>query len=230
MIQHRVQLLILLTTGLWLTGCHRALDGRKIFLQSEVALDKVRSLRVHLDGIGGREATDAEFACDKDVSHWITLDKPESQKVEYVQTSDTRFIRFLEPQLSDWRASKQDREPGVCTRLKFPAQQTSGDDRAMTVDQQRSLPPFFAYANEPGAQITSRGTEPVANVMCEIWDVKDFMRRPSYLQQHTVWIGVEDRLPRKYVEGDRENPDAVVTYFDYNQQIAIKIPSGDSTH
>jgi hypothetical protein len=225
---HRIRLFILLPIGLWLTGCHRAPDGRKVFLQSEGALDKVRGFRMHLDGIGGREATDAEFACDKDVSHWITLDKPESQKVEYVQTSETLFVRFVEPQLGAWRARKQDFPQGVCNRVKFPAEQTSGDDRRLTVDQQRSMPPFFAYANESGAQITNRGTEPVADVLCEVWEVKDSMRQPSYMREHTIWIGVEDRLPRKYVEGNRENPDATVTYSDYNQQIAIEVPSIDS--
>jgi hypothetical protein len=94
--------LLLLTIVFWPAACQRPPDGRKVFLRSEVALDKVRSFRMHLDGIGGREATDTEFACDKDVSHWITLDKPESQKVKYVQTSDTLFLRFVEPQPGAW--------------------------------------------------------------------------------------------------------------------------------
>ena len=231
---------ILFTVFLPLTGCkqspdgqkafQQAPDGRKAFLESELALDKVQALRIRLDGIGGREVTDGEFACDKDVSHWTTVDKPESQKVEYVQTSDRLFVRFLEPQLGAWRMRKQDSTQGVCNRLKYPAEQTSGDDRRMTIDQQRSLPPLSAYANETGARITSRGTETVAGVACDVWDVQDLMRSPSYMRQHTVWIGTEDHLPRKYVEGDPDNPDAIVTYFDYNQPIEIAIPSVDYAH
>jgi hypothetical protein len=222
----RIRLPILLTAACLLSGCHRSPDGRKIFLQSEVALDKVRNFRMRLEGIGGRQVTDAEFVCDQDLAHWTTVNKPEDQKIEAVQTADTQFIRHLSPDPTPWHSQKQHDQaaPQPCIRLKHPAAETSLEDRSITVDQVSSLPPFFKYANDPGATITSLGTEVVNGIMCEVWYLKGGWHMPD----HTVWIGVEDRLPRKYIEGNSASPDSVITYFDYNQPISIEVPSAES--
>ena len=222
----KIRLPILLTLACWLSGCQGSPDGRKIFLQSEIALDKVRNFRMQLLGNSGRQVTDAEFACDQDLAHWTTLNRQEDQKIEMVQTGNTEFIRYLSPEPTPWRSRKQHDQAGPqpCVRLKHPAAGTSLEDRSITVDQVSSLPPFFKYANDPGATITSLGTEAVNGILCEVW----YLKGGWHIQEHTVWIGVEDRLPRKYTEGNTSYPDVVITYFDYNQPITIEIPSVDS--
>ncbi|MGC2766960.1 MAG: hypothetical protein WB607_15740, partial [Candidatus Acidiferrum sp.] len=50
--------------NLLLAGCQHTVDGRRVFLQSEVALDKVQFFRAHIESYGlGTVATDAQYDC-----------------------------------------------------------------------------------------------------------------------------------------------------------------------
>lgn len=55
-------------------GCSRkpAVDGRKIFLQSETELNKVRSFRAHIvTGEDSGTVTDVQYQCDQGIAHYI---------------------------------------------------------------------------------------------------------------------------------------------------------------
>src|SRR5579863_9384816 len=54
-------------------SCRRTPDGRQVFLQSEAALDAVRSLCMHIENKGARDWADAEFACDQDIMRYVTV-------------------------------------------------------------------------------------------------------------------------------------------------------------
>jgi hypothetical protein len=47
-------------------------DGRKIFLQSETELNKVRSFRAHIvTGEDSGTVTDVQYQCDQGIAHYI---------------------------------------------------------------------------------------------------------------------------------------------------------------
>lgn len=204
-----------------LAGCQHAVDGRRVFLQSEVALDKVQFFRAHIESYGlGTVATDAQYDCDRPVFHYIETDQRLNRKLEYIQTQPILFSREL-PASSNWNALRQPNDLGVCERLRNGGQLGQVPSRLFSADQGRILPPFFYYANETGAVITPMGEEAIDGVYCEIWKVSD---RDSAFPLHTIWIGAEDRLPRKYVEGQLDSPRGMVTYSDYGAHFDIDVP------
>jgi hypothetical protein len=213
-----------------LAGCHHGPDGRRVFLQSESALDVVRSFRMHVETYGALpRVTDAEFACDQDVIRYVTvqgMSNTPSLKVEKIQTAKYLFARSLAPDATDWqRTGRQFLPAGVCARLKSPEVQSYLTTHLFSAEEAHSLPPFFSFANEQGATITHDGDEAVGGVPCEIWTIRegDNVANPP----QTVWIAVGDRLPRKYLQGERENPLAVVSYSDYGKTIQIQLPPSD---
>jgi hypothetical protein len=88
------------------------------------------------------------------------------------------------------------------------------------------LPPFFSFANEQRATITHDGDESVDGVLCEIWTIREGNNLANLPQ--TVGIAVGDRLPRKYLQGERDNLLAVVNYSDYGQTIQIQLSPSDA--
>jgi hypothetical protein len=217
-------------------GCHSApsggsaQDARKLLLQSESALDAVHSFRMHVEWGDGLYVADSEFACDQDVVHYTTVQqmpKAPSLKVEAVQTAKYKFARPLEHEAGDWqRTGRQGLPPGICARLKSPGVQQYFTNQRFLADWEGSLPPFFALANEPGTTITHDGDESIDGVPCEVWTIA--RGNPNANPPQTVWIAVADRLPRKYVKGERANPLSVATYSDYGQPIQIQLPLSDA--
>lgn len=224
-------LLTLTVTLLTLAGCHRAPDGRQVLLQSEAALDAVRSLRLHVETFGVlARVTDAEFSCDQDLIRYVYVQQQvnaPSLKVEIVETGEHKFSRSLEPTATDWQMTgRQHLPPEVCDRLRSPNAQTYLTNRLFSADEAHSLPPFFAFANEQRATITHDADESVDGIPCEVWTITEGNRVANPPQ--TVWIGHEDRLPRKYLQGERDRPLAIVIYSDYGQAIQIQIPPSTS--
>ncbi|HYM78928.1 MAG TPA: hypothetical protein VE377_23345 [Candidatus Dormibacteraeota bacterium] len=171
---------------------------------------------------------DEEFACDQDVIHYTKTQKmpaAPSLKQEVVQTAKYKFIRTLEPDAVDWQRTGTQRFPyGVCARLKSPAVQEYSTNQGFVADWEGTLPPFFAFANEPGTTVTHDRNESIDGVPCEVWTIsKDDQVAPPA----TVWIAVGDRLPRKYIRGERDHPQGVVTYSDYGQTFRIELPPSD---
>ena len=76
-------------------GCGHAVDGRKVLLQSEVAVNKVQSFRARIETFGSfARRTDAQYDCGHSVSHYIENDENLQRKIEYVQTQWIQFSRL----------------------------------------------------------------------------------------------------------------------------------------
>jgi hypothetical protein len=219
--------LTLVVSLLTFAGCHRAPDGRNVFLQSETALDAVRSLRMHVETFGVlARVTDAEFACDQDVIRYVYVQQQvnaPSRKIEIVETGQHKFSRWLEPTATDWQMTgRQHLPPEVCDRLQSPGVQTYLTNHLFSADEAHSLPSFFAFANEQRATITHDADESVDGVPCEVWTIREGNSIANPPQ--TVWIAAGDRLPRKYLQGERDHPLAVVTYSHYGEATPIQLP------
>src|SRR5271155_4729487 len=101
-------------------GCSSkpVVDGRKIFLQSEAELHKVRSFRAHIvTGEDGGMVTDAQFQCDKNIAHYLeTKDNPPS-KTEFIATDTLLFHRSADALDVMWNAEHRAANLRACTRL-----------------------------------------------------------------------------------------------------------------
>jgi hypothetical protein len=208
----------------FVAGCSHGNDGRKAFLKSEVAVNKVQSFRAKIDIYGYFAVhTDAEYDCSRSVAHYIDNNPRLNRKIEYIQTPSITFSRAAGTER--WNAVRQPAGLSVCERLRNGASIPHGSPRLFTGDQGRIVPPFFYYANEPtgasGATITPMGNEVVDGDYCDVWKIHD---NDSAFPLHTIWIAVEDGLPRKYLEGEPDNPQGLVTYSDYNTKIPIEVP------
>jgi hypothetical protein len=204
-----------------IAGCRHPVDGRRVLLQSEVAVDKVLSFRAHIKSYGiGTVITDAQYDCDRFVSHYIETDERLNRKIEYIQTQWYVFSRSVQDNPGKWNAVFHAPNEGPCQRIHAGGG-AEGQSRLFSADQGRILPPFFYYANEFGTVvITPMGNEAIDGVYCEIWKVSDNGLAPL----HSIWIAAEDRLPRKYVEGELDNPQGIVTYSDYGAHFDIDVP------
>src|SRR5580704_2178073 len=216
--------LLLATLATLVAGCSQGNNGRKAFLKSEVAVNKVQSFRAKIDIYGPFAVhTDAEYDCSRSVAHYIDNNPKLNRKIEYIQTPTLTFSRAAGTER--WNAVRQPAGLSVCERLRNGASIPHGSPRLFTGDQGRIVPPFFYYANEPpgssGATITSLGNEVVDGDYCDVWKIHD---RDGAFPLHTIWIAVEDGLARKYLEGEVDNPQGVVTYSDYNTNIPIEVP------
>jgi hypothetical protein len=202
-------------------GCGHAVDGRKILLQSEVAVNKVQSFRARIETFGSfPRRTDAVYDCGRSVSYYIENDEKLQRKIEYVQTQWILFSRVFGTER--WNAVRQSVDLGVCNRLRGGALIGQVPVRLFAADEGRILPPFFYYANETvPTTITPAGNEVIEGDYCDIWKVHD---GDAAFPLHTIWIGAEDRLPRKYLEGEPDNPQGVVTYSDYGASFKIEVP------
>jgi len=60
-------------------------------------------------------------------------------------------------------------------------------------------------------------------VQCSVWTVRS--RIATLDSPNTVWIGVDDHLPHKYIEGEIDHPITVVTYADFGRNFAIALPA-----
>jgi hypothetical protein len=202
-------------------GCGHAVDGRKVLLQSEVAVNKVPSFRARIETFGSfAKRTDAQYDCGHSVSHYIENDENLQRKIEYVQTQWTLFSRLVGTER--WNAVRQSPDLGVCGRLRNGEPIGQVPVRLFSADEGRIVPPFFYYANETTpTTITPAGNEVIEGDYCDIWKIQD---RDQAFPLHTIWIGAEDRLPRKYLEGEPDNPQGVVTYSDYGASFAIDVP------
>jgi hypothetical protein len=172
--------------------------------------------------------TDAEFSCDQDETRYVTLQVlpgASSLKKEYIQTAHFLFVRVLEPRPTDWSRSRREPLLGVCERLRTPDNQNVPSMRVITADQTKSLPPFSAYAKDEASIFTHEGDESIDGVQCGVWTVRNSVTYAD--PPHTIWIAAEDRLPRKYLEGPRDNPTTILTYSDYGQAIPIQLPPSD---
>jgi hypothetical protein len=90
-----------------------------------------------------------------------------------------------------------------------------------SAEQGDIIPPFFFLANKRyPPKIEQIGKEPIDAVDCEIWKVDE----GSGFTLRTIWIGVEDRLPRKYVAGEIANPLGAVTFSNYGQRFDFEVP------
>jgi hypothetical protein len=207
-------------------GCSRKpqIDGRKIFLQSEAELHKVRSFRAYIvTGEDGGMVTDAQFQCDKSIAHYLeTKDNPPS-KTEFIATETVLFHRSADTLDVIWNAERRPANLRACTRLLDGPDRKKMGVRYFSADQERILPPFSLYATEDGATITPMGNEVVDGVSSEIWKVED---KALTIPLHTIWIGTIDRLPTKYVEGDLAKPRGTVTFSGYGDQFDIQLPRG----
>ena len=206
-------------------GCKRAPDGRKVLLQSEVAVDNVRSFRAHIEILAGRVSTsgktttDAEYDCDRFVSHYVVRQEQLNHQIEYIRTRSTTFSRDLENGPITWNAARNSTGIKPCQRLQY-GQSWDPSDNLFNADGD-ILPPFFFFANKRHpANIQQTGKESIEGVDCEIWEVDE----GSGYQLHMIWIGVEDRLPRKYVAGEIANPLGTVTFSDYGQRFDFEVP------
>jgi len=219
----RVLLFLLLSAG-----CRHTPNGQQVFLQSEAALDAVRSFSMHIENRGEPYWADAEFACDQDIMRYVTVQgiaNSPSLKTEHIQTANYTFTRTLEPEAGGWGRSRKPIDPGVCGRLKSPSIQALPANRYITVDRAGSLPPLFAFANEQGATITHERDELCDGLPCEVWTIRHGVA--DLARPETVWISVADRLPRRYVEGELDHPISVVTYAEYGQPFHIQLPPSD---
>ncbi len=218
--------LVALAVALCSGGCggKPAVDGRKIFLQSEAELKKVRSFRAHIvTGQDGGTETDAQFQCDKNIAHYLeTKDNPPT-KTEFIATDTLLFHRSADALDVMWNAEHRPANLRVCTRLLDGPDRKKMGVRYFSADQERILPPFSLYATEDGAMITPLGSETVDGVSSEVWKVED---KALTIPLHTVWIGTIDRLPTKYVEGDLAKPRGTVTFSGYGEQFDIQLPRG----
>jgi hypothetical protein len=205
-------------------GCSRKpeIDGRKIFLQSETELNKVRSFRAHIvTSDDGGTVTDAEFQCDKGIAHYSVTKENPASKTEFVATDTRLFHRPTDTLDADWTGEKRASNLRVCTRLLNNGQLGKMGVRFFSPDQERILPLFAYYAHEETATITPVGSEMVDGVSSEAWKVQD---KALFIPLHTVWIGTVDRLPTKYVEGDVAKPKGTVTFSGYGEQFDIQLP------
>jgi hypothetical protein len=207
-------------------GCKHAPDGRKVLLQSEVAVDNVRSFRAHIEilagrvTMGGKTTTDAEYDCDRLVSHYVVLQEQLDRQIEYIRTRSTIFSRDLQNGPIEWNAARNPAGVEPCQRLQY-GQSWDPSDNLFSAERGDILPPFFFFANKRyPANIQQTGKESIEGVDCEIWKVDE----GSGYQLHTIWIGVEDRLPRKYVAGEIANPLGAVTFSDYGQRFDFEVP------
>jgi len=205
------------------SACRKATDGRKVLLQSEVAVHQVKSFRVHIETeMIGTTVTDAEYDCGQFLAHYVESNERLNTKVERIDAAHLRYIRNTDG--SGWTPVNDIVPESVCGRIRDGGRWT-GQQRLFSADQGRIIPPFFFYANEQGAVITKSGSETLDGVECEVWSVKD-QEWPNSL--HTIWIGAADRLPRKYVEYNQNTAAGTVTYSDYGQDMAIEVPSNPS--
>jgi hypothetical protein len=215
-----------LAVALFCFGCSGkpAVDGRKIFLQSEAELKKVRSFRAHIvSGESGGMMTDAEYQCDNRIAHYLeTTDDPPS-RTEFIATETVLFHRSADALDVMWNAERRPANLRACGRLLDGPDRKKMGVRYFSADQERILPPFSLYATEDGATITAMGNEVVGGVSSEIWKVED---KALFIPLHTVWIGTSDRLPTKYVEGDLAKPKGTVTFSDWGEQFDIQLPRG----
>lgn len=209
-------------------GCKHARDGRRVLLQSEVAIDNVRSFRAHIEilagrvTLGGKTTTDAEYDCDRFVSHYVVQQEQLNRQTEYIRTRSTIFWRDLKNGRLAWTAVRNPDPVGVgpCQRVQH-GQPWDPSDNLFSAEQGDIIPPFFFYANKVyPAKIEQTGTEPLDAVDCEIWKVDE----GTGFTPHTIWIGVDDRLPRKYVAGETANPLGTVTFSDYGRRFDFEVP------
>ena len=205
-------------------GCSRkpAVDGRKIFLQSETELNKVRSFRAHIvtDEDGGM-VTDVQYQCDRGIAHYIETKENPASKTEFIATDTLLFRRAADVADANWSGERRASNLRVCTRLLNGGQLGKMGVRFFSPDQERILPLFANYAHEDAVTITPMGNEVVDGVSSEIWKVED---NALFIPLHTVWIGTLDRLPTKYVEGDLAKPRGTVTFSGYGEQFDIQVP------
>jgi hypothetical protein len=207
-------------------GCSRkpVVDGRKIFLQSEAELKKVRSFRAHIGtGEGGGLVTDAEYQCDKTIAHYLETKGNPPSKTEFIATETVLFHRSADVLDVMWDAEHRPANLRACTRLLDGPDRKKMGVRYFSADQERILPPFSLYATEDGSTVTPMGNEAVDGVSSEIWKVED---KDLTIPLHTIWIGTIDRLPTKYVEGDLAKPRGTVTFSGYGDQFDIQLPRG----
>jgi hypothetical protein len=207
-------------------GCSRkpAVDGRKIFLQSETELNKVRSFRAHIvTGEDGGMVTDVEYQCDKGVAHYLETKTNPPAKTEFIATETLLFHRSADTLDVMWNAEHRPANLRACARLLNGPDTKKMGVRYFSADQERILPPFSQYAHEDAASITPMGNEVVDGVSSEIWKVED---KALFIPLHTVWIGTIDRLPTKYVEGDVAKPRGTVTFSGWGEQFEIQLPRG----
>lgn len=203
----------------------KAPSGVQVFLQSETALDSVHKFQMHIERKGAAATiTEAKSACDQDISWyetttWLTNLPP--RKSEYAQTTHFIFTRSLAPEESNWNRNRRQIDPGVCDRLKTPSLQNVPNTRLISADQSIALPSFSAFANDQGATITHDGDEVVDDVQCEIWTIH---HSASFDRANSIWIATDDHLPRKYVEGERNDPITVVTYKAFDVALDIHLP------
>lgn len=207
-------------------GCSRkpVVDGRKIFLQSEAELKKVRSFRAHIvTGEGGGLVTDEEYQCDKTIAHYLETKGNPPSKTEFIATETVLFHRSADALDVMWDAEHRPANLRACTRLLDGPDRKKMGVRYFSADQERILPPFSLYATEDGSTITPMGNEVVDGVSSEIWKVED---KDWTIPLHTIWIGTIDRLPTKYVERDLAKPRGTVTFSGYGDQFDIQLPRG----
>jgi hypothetical protein len=210
---------------LW-CGCSRKpqTDGRKIFLQSEAELRKVRSFRARIaTGEDGGMVTDAQFQCDNSLAYYLETKDDPPGKTEFIATETVLFHRSADTLDVMWNAERRPANLRACTRLLEGPDRKKMGVRYFSADQERILPPFSLYATEAGATITPLGNEVVDGVSSEIWKVED---GALTIPLHTIWIGTIDRLPTKYVEGDLAKPRGTVTFSGYGDQFDIQLPRG----
>jgi hypothetical protein len=206
------------------SGCKPAVDGRKIFLQSEAELNKVRSFRAHIvTGEDGGMATDVQYQCDKGIAHYLETKENPAGKTEFIATETLLFHRSADALDLMWNAEHRPANLRPCGRLLNGPDPKKMGVRYFSADQERILPPFSLYAHEDAATITPMGNEVVDGVSSEIWKVED---KALTIPLHTVWIGTIDRLPTKYVEGDLAKPRGTVTFSGYGEQFDIQLPRG----
>jgi len=213
-----------IAVALLCSGCSRKpeIDGRKIFLQSEAELNKVRSFCAHIvTNDDGGTATDAEFQCDKSIAHYVVAKQNPASKTEFVATDTQLFHRAADVPDTDWTGERRASNLRVCARLLNNGQLGKMGVRFFSPDQERILPLFAYYAHEDTATITPMGNEMVDGVSSDVWKVQD---KALFIPLHTIWIGTVDRLPTKYVEGDVVKPKGTVTFSDYGGQFDIQLP------
>lgn len=198
------------------------IDGRKIFLQSETELNKVRSFRAHIvTGEDGGVVTDVEYQCDKGIAHYVETKEEPAGKTEFIATETLLFHRSADTLDAMWNAEHRPANLRACARLVNGPDPKKMGVRYFSADQERILPPFSLYAHEDVATITPMGDDVVDGVSSEVWKIED---KALFIPLHTVWIGTLDRLPTKYVEGDVAKPRGTVTFSGWGEQFDIQPP------
>lgn len=225
----RSVLLVTLTVvgaGILTVGCKGGPDGRKVLLQSEIAVESVQSFRAHIEILagrvttGGKTTTDAEYDCERFASHYVVWQEQLNQRMEYIRTRSIIFRRDLQSGRMAWTRVSNPVGVGPCQRLQ-DGQSWNPSDNLFSAEQGDIIPPFFYFANKRyPPRIEQIGKEPIDGVECEIWRVNE----GSGFTLHTIWIGVEDRLPRKYAAGEAPNPLGTVTFSDYGQRFDFEVP------